>query len=140
MVPDQDGIERPAKLTTATVAEHERLAYCGVTFDDGRSVICTMPLSEEEVAAWRQHPDTFFGVVGQRNTRADTLMEMYDFFHESFLKSTRVQLLAAMASAPDFEELSKLDQPTLADIHAERTAIAGWQMTKKDSPAPSSEK
>jgi hypothetical protein len=34
--------------------------------------------------AWKRHPDTFFGVPSQRFTRADTPLELYDFFHESF--------------------------------------------------------
>jgi hypothetical protein len=38
--------------------------------------------------AWRRHPDTFFGVLGQRSTRADTPLALYDFFHEWF-KYTR---------------------------------------------------
>jgi hypothetical protein len=32
-------------------------------FDDGRSSIWSMPLSTEELADWRRHPDTFFGIV-----------------------------------------------------------------------------
>jgi hypothetical protein len=131
MVRDYDGVERPAEVTTATVAEGERVAYCGVTFEDGRAAICTMPLSQEELAAWKRHPDTFFGVVGQRNTRADSPLELYDFFHESSKRSSKEQLLKAMASAPDFEELARLDQPQLASIHAERTTNAALAMQCK---------
>lgn len=134
MIPDADGVERPAEVTTATVAEVQRIAYCGVTFEDGRSAICTMPLSEEELAAWRRHSDTFFGILGQRHTRADSPMELYDFFHISFKRSSKEQLLEAMASAPDFEQLAKLDQPQLASIHAERTTNAALAMQKKESP------
>lgn len=131
MVLDVDGVERPAEVTTAIVAEAERVAYCGVTFEDGRAVICTMPLSEDELAAWRRHPDTFFGILGQRRTRVDSPMEMYDFFHTSFKRSSKEQLLEAMTSAPDFEQLAKLDQPRLASIHAERTTNAALAMQKK---------
>ena len=111
-------------MTAATVAEAERAAYYGVTFDDGRSVICTMPLSDAELAAWRRYPDTFFGVVGQRSTHANSALEVYDFFHESFRRESRERLLEVMANAPDFEELRNLDQPQLASIHAERMTSA----------------
>ena len=124
MVPDSTGEERPALVTAATVAEAERAAYYGVTFDDGRSVICTMPLSNAELAAWRRHPDTFFGVVGQRSTHANSALEVYDFFHESFRRESRERLLEVMANAPDFEQLRNLDQPQLASIHAERMTSA----------------
>jgi hypothetical protein len=35
MVPDEDGVDRPAEVTSATVNEAERVAYCGVTFAGG---------------------------------------------------------------------------------------------------------
>lgn len=131
MVTDADGVERPAEVTTATVAEGECVAYCGVTFEDGRAAICTMPLSEDELAAWRRHPDTFFGTLGQRHARADSPMELYDFFHTSFKRSSKEQLLKAMENAPDFVQLTKLDQPRLASIHAERLANAAFAMRHK---------
>jgi len=132
MVPDADGVERPAELMSATVAEAERVAYCVAKFeDDGRSVNCTMPLSDEELTAWRRHPDTFFGVLGQHHTRADSPMELYDFFHFSFKRSSKEQLLKAMVGAPDFDQLAKLDQPQLASIHAERTTNAALAMQKE---------
>lgn len=131
MVSDVDGVERPAEVTTATVAEAKRLAYCGVTFEDGRTAICTMQLSEDELAAWSCHPDTFFGILGQRHARADSSMGLYDFFHTSFKRSSKEQLLEAMANASDFAQLSNLDQPQLASIHAERLAIAALAMRHK---------
>lgn len=91
MVSDADGVERPAEVTAATVAEAERVAYCGVTFEDGRATICTMPLTDEDLAAWRRHPDTFFGILGQRHTRADSPLDMYDFFHASFKQCNAVK-------------------------------------------------
>ncbi len=131
MVPSHDGVERPAEVTAATVSEGERVAYCGVAFDDGRSAICTMPLSAEELAAWRRHPDTFFGIVEQRNTRADDPLELYDFFCAAFKRSSKEELLKAMEDAPDFAELSKLEQPELVSIRAERTTNAALAMQSK---------
>lgn len=131
MVPDEHGVERSAEITTAMVSEAEGVAYCGVTFDDGQAAVCTMPLSAEELAAWRRHPDTFFGNLGQRHTRADSPMKLYDFFHASFKESSKEQLLDAMANAPDYEVLVKLDQSELAGIHAERITNAALAMRKK---------
>jgi hypothetical protein len=128
LVRDAEGIERPAELTTATVAEEERSAYCGVTFDNGQSGIWTVPLSDAEMAAWKRHPDTFFGVLGQRRTRAETPLELYDFLHESFSRSSKDDLLKVMSDAPDFETLAQLDQPRLASIHAERMANGALAM------------
>jgi SEC-C motif len=131
MVPDTDGVVRPAEVTTATVAEAEGVAYCGVTFQDGRASICRMPLSSEELAAWRRHPDTFFGTVGQRSTKADSPLEFYDAIHEWFKRETRERLVELMADAPDREQLAKLDQPQLASIYAERVTNAAFATQHK---------
>jgi hypothetical protein len=131
MLPDHDGGERPGKVTAATVLEAERVACCGVTFDDGRSAIYKMPLSIEELAAWRRHPDTFFGILGQRSTHANSPLELYDFFYESFRRESKKRLLQTMATAPNFEQLAKLDQPQLASTHAERMTRAALAMEHK---------
>lgn len=126
MVADEKGVERPGEVTIASVAEAERVVYCAVRFEDGREVICRVPLSEGELAAWRQHPDTFFGVVGQRTTKTESPLEFYDVIHEWFNRETRERLLELMADAPDRERLATLDQPELASIYAERMTHAAF--------------
>jgi hypothetical protein len=129
LVKDHDGVDRSAELTTANVAEQQGVAYCGMRFEDGREVMCTVPLSPEELSAWRQHPDTFFGIVGQRHTHANSPLEMYDFWLQAFKQTSRERLLEVMANSPDIEDLAKLDQPQLASIYAERMTIAALAMT-----------
>lgn len=116
---DEDGTERPGKLTTATVMEAEKKAFCGLTFDNGKAIICSWPLSDLEMAAWRRHPDTFFGEVGQRTTKANTPLELYDFFFNAYRNTPKERLLEFMAGANDFAKLAKLDQAKLASIYAE---------------------
>ncbi len=117
-----DGAQRPALLTSATVAEAERKAYCSLSFDDGGSTICSWDLSDGEMSAWRRHPDTFFGTVGQRSTKAESPLELYDFFLSSYSNTPRARLLEIMATMPDITELQTLEQPVLASIYAERCA------------------
>ncbi len=124
LFPDESGIERPAKVTSAIVVENESKALLGVEFDDGKSAICSGPLSEDEIESWRRHPDTFFGVVGQRTTRADSPIEFYDFWYQSFKRLSKSRLLEVMAQAPDFEHLKILPQAELASIYAERMTYA----------------
>jgi len=124
LVKDGDGTERPGLLTTATVAESERTAYCGLSFDDGKTGIYTWLLSDAEMAAWRKHPDTFFGEVEQRSTKANDPLELYDFFHNAYRQTPRERLLDLLAGAPDIAGLRQLDQPALASIYAERCVNA----------------
>ena len=130
MVPDAQGIHRPAEVTSAVVMESQRSAFCIVKYDDGSAATCTMPLSDEELDAWRQHPDTFFGVVGQRTKPLNGALEVYDFFHGSCKGSTKEALLEAMKGASDIQYLATLTQPELASIRAERLAYGILAATK----------
>lgn len=121
LVTDPDGNESPGLLTTATVAEGEQKAYCGLSFANGKAGIYTWGLSDAEMDAWRKHPDTFFGEVGQRSTKAEDPLDLYDFFHRSYRQTPKERLLEFMADAPDIQELEKLEQPKLASIYAERS-------------------
>jgi hypothetical protein len=124
LVEDGDGNERPGSLTTATVLEAERTVYCGLTLDNGKSIVCSWPLSDAEIAAWRKHPDTFFGEVGQRSTKANDPLELYDFIHNVYRQTPRERLLEFMTGAPDIADLRQLDQPSLASLYAERCVNA----------------
>lgn len=131
LVKDEDGRERQGLLTTATVMEAERKAYCGLSFDDGTAVISTWDLSEGEMAAWQRHPDTFFGTLGQRTTKAETPLELYDFILSSYNNTSKERLLEFMSGAPDMVDLQTLDQSTLASIYAERCTNSILAMAQK---------
>jgi hypothetical protein len=133
LFPDESGVERPGKVTSAVVVENESKALLGVEFDDGRSAIYSGPLSEDEIESWRRHPDTFFGVVGQRTTRADSPIEFYDFWYESFRRLSKNRLLEVMAQAPDIEKLKTLSQAELASIYAERMTHAALQSASREA-------
>jgi hypothetical protein len=128
LFPDQNGKQRLGLVTTATVAEEEGLAYCGVTLDGAeKGSIYTFPLTPEELEAYRRHPDTFFGVPAQRKTRADSLIEFYDFCFESYRHASKETLLGFMKTWPDQERLAALGQPELASLYAESIALAAWR-------------
>jgi hypothetical protein len=58
----RDG-EVMAELVDAAVMESKK-SVCGFfKLPDGRLIMGEQPLSDEEFAAYKRHPDTFFGVV-----------------------------------------------------------------------------
>jgi len=136
---DDNGTERLAVVTAATVAENEKVVYYGVEFQDGRSGVSRMPLSDAEVAAWRQHPDTFFGVPAPRITKTNSPLEFYDVIHEWFKRESKEQLLKAMADAPDHNRLANLDQPQLARLYAERMTHAAFGARPQESTRASTD-
>lgn len=131
---DENGVEQIGTLTSATVVENDKLVWGVLSLDGGTSVITTWPLSDAELEAWRRHPDTFFGKVEQRKHQATTLIELYDFFFNSYIRTPRERLLEMLDGTPDIEELRSKDQPALASIYAERTAISAWASKPPTSP------
>lgn len=120
LVCDSNGIERRGTLTSATVNEAENNVYGAFLLDNGEAIITSIPLSELEIAAWRRHPDTFFGEVGQRTTQANSPLELYDFILSSYRNTPKERLLELLAGSPDIAELEKFEQPQLSKIFSER--------------------
>ena len=131
LIKDDEGIERPWLLTSASVNELECTATCTLSLSDGRSGIYTWPLSDTEMAAWKRHPDTFFGKSGQRTTECNNALELYDFFLNSFQETPRERLLELMSEAPDIDKMLEFDQPTLASIYAEYCVNAAYLNNSK---------
>jgi hypothetical protein len=129
LVRDQNGAELPAVLTAATVDEQGRQAICGMSFEDGRSMIYKMPLTTEELADWHRHRDTFFGVVGPRISKADTPLQMYDFIYEASKGLSKDQLLTALRHRRDYGELKTKGHDYVLSAYAEEMTNAAWPVS-----------
>ncbi|WP_175545189.1 hypothetical protein [Variovorax sp. OV329] len=122
-VPDGKGNEVEGVLASAVVVEAEKVAACAVNTDDGSGLIIKAALSDEELAAWKRHPTTFFGEVS-RERKCETALDLYDFFMETYSKSSKEQLLKLLKGAEDFDTLAGLDQSELARVVCERYATS----------------
>ncbi len=114
LVDDNAGIERREKLTSAVVDEVKRLAWGVYSLENGQQVIATSPMSDAEIQAYRQYPDTFFGTLLPGAKRSKTPIDRYDFFFSSYQHTPKKRLLEVLAGAPDLEQLNKLSQEELA--------------------------
>lgn len=127
VVRDQRGADRLAEVTSATVCSDWGQALCGVQFNNGTSAVCSLPLSADEIQAWQRHPDTFFGVVGQRNAHAKSPLAFYDFCMELFKSLSHERLLQVLSGSPDFDQLKDKGSEELLSIYAERLTNAAFQ-------------
>ncbi len=127
LVKDVNGVERPAKLITATVANEQSIAYASYQLDTGESIIGTVPLSPEEVAAYRRHPDTFFGVELKVPRKIKTPMDLFYFFMEGYKNTSRERLLEMMSTHADIEQLRDLPKEDVIEIYCERCVNAAFQ-------------
>jgi len=124
LVPTETGAEVPGTLVDVTVSEQEGLAYGAYTIDDGRSIIATCPLTEEELAAYRRHPDTAFGTHRPQGRRIDDPLELFDWFFDTYRHTPKHRLLEFMRDRPDIDQLRSKDQQELAIIYCEGLVYA----------------
>jgi uncharacterized protein YchJ len=123
-----------AELVDAAVLETEKLAYGLYRTDDGRQIINSTPLSDDELTAYHRYPDTFFGVYRPKTKRVDDPLDLFDFLYETYRKTPRSKLLEFLHDQPDLERLREQSQEELAITYCERLVYA--QMLKGNRKNP----
>lgn len=107
-------------LTTATVSERDKVAHLIFQLQDGRNILTKVPLSDGELAAYRQHPETFFGVHLQVSKETKDPLALFEFFYDAYKNTPRERMLEFLKSAHDFDELSKLPDDELLLVFCDR--------------------
>ncbi len=122
LVPGPDGIEVPARITTATVMNGK--AYC--SFHDpakDQAWLGTFEMTPDELVDYQKYPDTYFGVFLTQGRHVETAMELFDFFLGTYQNTPRDKLLEFLADSGDINHLRNLDQKDLAEILCERYVL-----------------
>jgi len=120
---DATGQEVAGRLVDAVVDEHKK-SVTGIYQTVTDSLMISTPLTDAEIAAWKRHPDTFFGEVRQKSTNAKNWLELAKFFYQTYRHTPREKLLDWMKEATDIEQLAKLSHDDLAIAFCERSALA----------------
>jgi len=107
-------------LQSGIVVESEKKACLVVNDDNGQSHIMMAELSDDEVAAYRSHPETFFGRLLSVSKSTEDPVDFYKFIINSYKDTSREKLLEFMINAPDIETLKKLSDDELLFAYAER--------------------
>jgi hypothetical protein len=111
-----------ATLLEAHVLEPEKQIFGLYRTGDGQSFTASTPMTDLELAAWKQHPDTFFGVIQPVENEAKDFFNLGEGYYETYRKSSKDELLRFLATAPDIDRLINLSQNELAIVIAERLA------------------
>ena len=123
-VPDERGTEIEAQLCDGIVTEAQKIAFCVYRTKTGAYVNYTNTLTDDEVNAYRLHPQTFFGVVKDNATRkAETVIDWFDFLFETYQHTSKEKLLEFLAGMPDRDQLATQSQRDLAITYCERMAL-----------------
>jgi hypothetical protein len=107
-------------LQSGIVIESEKRACLVVNDGKANSYIMMVELSDAELAAYRSHPETFFGRVLSVSKNTNDPIDLYEFFINGYKKTSREKLLEFMNNAPDIEDLKKLSDDELLFVYAER--------------------
>lgn len=132
-IQDGNGVEVSGELVEAVVMEDRKMAFGVYRLPDGQNVMVECPLTEAELAAYRRHPDTFFGRVKKHSREgAKDMLDLYDFFHDGYRKTPKERLLELMKDAADIEQLRGKSQVELASVFAERLVYGFMKMRAED--------
>jgi hypothetical protein len=118
LVPTQDGTEAPGELLSAHVNGQAKNVLAIVRLDDGRTVLCTMPLSEEELALYRESPETFFGKY-EPQSRVKHPVELYEWVLKVYNATPREKLIEWMTGHIESTVLATMSQEELLKHYAE---------------------
>jgi hypothetical protein len=123
VVPGPDGQEVPGRLAEAVVDENNKTVI-GVYQSGPHHFMASCPLTESEFAAWKRHPETFFGEVSQQSRPPKNWLELAEFYYETYQHTPREKLLEWMREACDYADLCQLSQKDLAVVFCERMALS----------------
>lgn len=129
-VPNEGGEEVIGTLIDASVMEGQKLVY-GVyrIKENGKTIMASTPISDEELADYQKYPDVFFGVYKkQSRKKLKNPYEVFEWLLAVYSKSTKEQLLNLMRNSSNFDELKTKSQNELALIYCENIAV---EMTKQ---------
>lgn len=126
VLPGPDGNEVDAVLENGIVMPNQKQAGCIFIDNQGQRFMCNIPLTDDELAAYRQHPSTFFGAVDPNAGRKplSTPLDYFNFVWEGAKDTPKDLLLDQLKGAGNITDLAKLSQYDLATQFCARMAGA----------------
>ena len=131
LVPGEDQKEVVGLLKDAIVLEKEQLVFGVYELEDGRKIISSCPITDQELSAYRKYPDTFFGIYKPAGRKLRDGLDMFDFLYETYQHSSREKLLEFLKDHPDLERLKQKSQKELAITYCERLVYSNYKPDPK---------
>jgi hypothetical protein len=131
-----DGAMHTGELVQAVVNEGGKGALATLREPNGRYVMVTMPLSEDDLAIYRDSPETYFGRL-ERRADPKTPVEMYEWLLEANAGMKKETILKGLERHPEFEKYRDLPQEELLELYCE--ALAWNSFARRNRPAPQAE-
>jgi hypothetical protein len=134
-----DGRQVPAELMSAVLTESTMSVTAVMRPDDGHHIIVTIPITQDELNAYRESPETFFGAY-EPQAKATHPLELYETILSVYRDTPRDRLLEFIGAHPNMDYLRSLPQDELVKIYAEGVTaniLKAKAARPPDPPAPS---
>ena len=118
-IPDENEQNVVAELQDAVVLEQEKIAYGFYRTEDARNLMASCPLTDDELTAYREHPETFFGVLKPNPKPITDALELYDCFIAQYRHTPKEKLLEFMGGESLSKEIRELSHAELTRIYCE---------------------
>jgi hypothetical protein len=122
-LPTEGGRTAVGELTQGIVNEHAKEIIGVFVLEDGTNIICKMPISDDELAAYRESPETFFGIEQPVTKGLKEPIELYEWLLNCCRDMSKETLLESLAGHPDIGRLRDLPRGELAKIYAESCVL-----------------
>jgi hypothetical protein len=126
--------EMAGELVDVDIDEQKKLALGVYRLEDGRSIIASCPITDDELSAYQRNPDTFFGVYRRKTRKISNYLELFLFFYDTHRQADRSKLLDFMKDHSDYEVLKERTQEELAIIYCERLVDSMMKMSNTGKP------
>ncbi len=117
IVNDPEGNEQLIELLQATVDEPNKKAWTLCRNTNGQTQLIQIPLTDDEVNAYKQSPDTFFGIYHEQGKKISDPIEMFDFFMKGHQLLTKEDILIRLKNYPNHDELLMKTRDELLEIY-----------------------
>ena len=121
-IPGQDGKPVIGELVQGIVMDPEKNVTAVFKLEGGDHVICQIPISDEELAAYRESPETFFGIRQEVNKKLEGALDAYEHFLGIYRHTPKDRLLEFLKDHPNLEKMRQFSQEELAKVYAEGLA------------------
>lgn len=118
------GCKLVATVTTATVLEAEKKCIFGVTAHNGQSYILSESMTDQQLADYKAHPESYFGKIQCVGKKIDSKYELFEFFMEAYKGLDRATLLERLATHPGSPSVAEMSDNDLLAEYCEGVAAA----------------
>jgi SEC-C motif len=124
--PSGDG-DLVATVTTATVPEAEKNVYIGVTDLSGCYQTLAEPMTDQQLAEYKAHPEAYFGKLQHVGKGVTNPYELFEHLMESYKTLSRDQLLERLGALLDASTIASMSGEDLLAAYCEGM-VAGSKM------------